>query len=172
MQYQTFINTIKCHETENVTALSYNDCCSLESFPPEFIPLLGEIVRLLDESKELICGETNCKIAIIGMQIIPRWLASKTAYKTRTSGKNYHLCYLISYLLIGHNQEKPRSWSHQETLVVDFTTGEIMDNDRYFSLAFGESKRGCQLGTIPQKQLDIAWVMKNKNNRQPIPAVL
>jgi hypothetical protein len=51
------------------------------------------------------------------------------------------------------------SWQNSDSMVIDFTTGEVMDGKRYCSQLFGGPLQGIVFGSLAADKLEKVWAM-------------
>jgi hypothetical protein len=170
MTYDEFINTLHSHQTAQIKPLSFPSCCAPSPIPSEFVTLLPEIVQILNSNIQKLCGRDEV-FAVIGMQLGPPMLSSiwpkllnRIIHKNQP---NHHFCCVLQYLIVKQDTlSTVDSWDGVQTMVVDFTTGTLMDADRYFNIALGEKAKGVTYGRICRKQLSNAWQALRDNQHQ------
>jgi hypothetical protein len=80
-----------------------------------------------------------------------------------------HFCCVLQYFLTpkpffqhDFNNKKTQS------LIIDFTTGLIMDNQLYFSKLFSLPEQGLVYGNLNQATLKTVWLKFSKNETMPL----
>jgi hypothetical protein len=172
MTYNEFIQLLETHQTANVKCLSFPGCSAPSPIPNEFMSLLPEIIKVLDNNIRTFCKEDQV-LAIIGLQLGPPMMRSRTPEKlNRFIHKAYphqHFCCVLQYMIVNRDDlENTTCWQGAQTLMVDFTTGDVMDGQRYIFRVLGDAPEGTVYGTINDKKLAAVW-QTIADNRQPYP---
>lgn len=162
MKYQNFIAQLKQYETAHIKTVAFPGCCTMDEIPDVFASLLPEIIQNLENNLLSLCAQ-NQVLAVIGMQIGPPMLESiaplelKRIYSKQNPSQ--HFCLVLQYLLLTPEQleQDIESWYGSETLMIDFTTGKIMDAEYYLSLMLNKPVQGICYGQLSKDKLDDIW---------------
>jgi len=162
MKYREFFSSLKRSETSHVRALFIKDCCAVQPIPFCFTLLLAEIIHLMERKHAEFCqaGEIT---AVFGLQVAPGHIESdlpKALHRIyERQHPSSHFCGVLSYLILPDDADLRgiKTWKSHQSLIVDFTTGEVMDDDRYLSLSLRTSASGKLYGKLPADVLETAW---------------
>lgn len=169
MQYEHFIRVIESYQTEHVQAIAFPGSCAPDQVPPEFAVLFADIVITLEKQHHLLCQPDEV-IAIFGIQAGPALLKSSQPLRLNRiicdGNPTYHLCLVLQYLVAKPSQlSQLSSWQGSRNLVVDFTTGQIMDPAYYVALVQQQlPQQGLLLGRMNQHRLTKVWERLNQMN--------
>jgi hypothetical protein len=162
MTYEQFIGTLMQHETSHVKALSFPESCSPRRIPDNFLVLLPAIIKILDRQKSKLC-QINQIVALFGLQAAPVAIKSSLPITSQriidARNPEQHLCCSLAYLITcTHTLSQIKSWEGAENIIVDFTSGEIMDGNYYLAkLANTPGKRSRLYGVLDSSRLDSVW---------------
>lgn len=161
MNYKFFIEAIKQHETPRVIGISFNTACSTQRLPTAIAIILPDLIGILNKNINSFC-EDNQLLAVFGLQFGPAMLESETPFQLNrvfsSENPNSHFCLILQVLAV--NPEKLnaiKDWQGSQNIMIDFTTGIVMDCDNYFSLLEGEKNQGVIYGSINEKKLSQMW---------------
>lgn len=162
MTYDYFIKMVKHHQTDRIRAFSGSQQANPEHVPTAFVLLMPEIIAVLNENLETIC-EPEQVMVIFGLQPATRMIASnKPLEKERfIEGlqPDYHLCCTLDFFKVAVDHMGSESWNCTDSIVIDFTSGEIMDSDQLLAKLNLDSKPGKLYGHINEDALEIAWTI-------------
>lgn len=147
MDYGDFIEFVGRHQTERVKGLHFDSCCATNGIPSSVLSFIPQLIRLLHNS-HIFLSEPDQIIYLFGLQ--PCVIALQPSLSEIADEKNSesHLCYVIKYLLLDRHQKQPSTWSKEHNLVINFTTGQLMDNQYYLSMVFNLDTQGTVYGKI------------------------
>lgn len=168
MIYREFIDILGKTQTKQVKAIAFPSSCAITRIPRAFNILLPCIVQCIQAEINSFCS-TNELIAIFGLQMSSGTVQTEMPKKLHRiydkHHSNYHLCCVLSYLILPiENSTLPEDWQNSRSILIDFTSGEIMDGERYLSLVFNHPVNGKLYGTLPEKLLTKAWGLAYKEN--------
>lgn len=168
MQYNQFISVIEHYQTEHVKAISFPGSCAPEQVPSEFVVLFPDIISALEQQHHSLCQPDEV-IAIFGIQAGPALLKSRLPLRLNRiicdGNPTYHFCLVLQYLIIKPCQlGQLSSWQSSRNLVLDFTTGQIMDPAYYVALIQQQVQHGLLLGQMNQQRLTSVWERLNQMN--------
>lgn len=168
MQYEHFIRVIESYQTNHVKAISFPGSCAPDQVPPEFAVLFADIVITLEQQHHLLCQPDEV-IAIFGIQAGPALLKSKLPLRLNRiicdGNPTYHLCLVLQYLVTKPNQlSQLSSWQGSRNLLLDFTTGQMMDPVYYIGLMQQQPQQGLLLGQMNQQRLSRVWEGLNQSH--------
>lgn len=169
MQYEHFIRVIESYQTQHVQAIAFPGSCAPEQVPSEFAVLFADIVIALEQKHHLLCQPDEV-IAIFGIQAGPALLKSRLPLRLNRiicdGNPTYHLCLVLQYLITKPSQLRQlSSWQGSRNLVLDFTTGHIMDPAHYVALVQQQAlQQGLMLGQMNQQRLTRVWERLNLMN--------
>jgi hypothetical protein len=165
MTYDHFIDVLTGYQTSHVKALAFPNSCAPKRIPSAFALLLSDVVALLEQHSAQLCP-TNQVIALFGLQ--PSSVALTSDYPlllNRVLNKqhpNVHLCCSLAYLKTPKDQlSQIESWQGAQNLIIDFTTGIVMDGLCYLSQIFSEPKKGIVYGILNSVKLAKVWAIVN-----------
>jgi hypothetical protein len=162
MIYEQFIGALREHETPHIKALSFPESCSPKKIPDAFLSLLPQIIKILEKQLTKLC-KLNQVVALFGLQTAPIAIKSTLPVTSKRiiniKNTEHHLCCSLSYLITSaENFNHIKSWEGAENIIIDFTSGEIMDSDYYIAkLSNGAPKRNHLYGALDASHLDAAW---------------
>jgi hypothetical protein len=163
MTYEQFIGTLRQHETLHVKALSFPESCSPRKIPEAFLSLLPKVIKILEKKAAKLCRFNNQVVALFGLQAAPIAIKSTLPITSQriinTRNPEYHLCCSLSYLVTSvEGFQDIQSWEGAENIIIDFTSGEIMNGNYYIAkLSQGKPKKTHLYGSIEASHLDAVW---------------
>ncbi len=134
----------------------------MSNIPNEFILLLPNIVEIVHSNKEKLCKK-NEVIAIFGMQVSFMSITSDIPRITNrvinSNNPNCHLCCNLNYLVTdAQKQNKATSWEGAKTIMIDFTTGVVMDKIEYLKQIVNKNEScGRVYGYLDRIKLANIW---------------
>lgn len=164
MKYEHFIKTLKQCQTPRIRAVAFPKSCSPHKIPEVFAALIPHIIKLLEEHIAHFC-QTNYQILVLfGLQ--PSSININTSVPitlnriiNRQQPTN-HLCCSLTYLVVSKKEfENINSWQGAQAIIIDFTTGLVMDGKHYISLLFNEPSKGIIYGELNKNILTEVWAM-------------
>jgi hypothetical protein len=168
MTYDHLIALLKQHQTLRIKAIAFPQSCTPNQIPDAFGQLLPDIIKLLEAHIEQFCGNEHV-LVLFGLQ--PGSISFTSDYPVQLNRildnqqPHIHLCCTLAYLTSPQHQlEQLQSWQGAQNIIIDFTTGTVMDGDRYFSQVFSEPLKGIVYGMLDNSKLASAWELV-KNNR-------
>jgi CheY-like chemotaxis protein len=168
MEYKKFIQALEQCATLRLKPLSLPASCSLSRVPEAFSCTLSSIVAVLDANIDKICKNDEQSVAVFSLQPVSAICDLKPNPNRIINLENpeHHFCCSLGYLLQQKKTEKiyASSWSDSLNIIIDFTTGEIMDNECYFNKMKISKNPGVVYGNIDESQLIIAWNIFNKKS--------
>lgn len=168
MVYQDFIKKVDQQKSRTVKALSLENSCSTNKIPAIVLSLIPNLIQLLENHSSfshpkqnlMLCGLQPVAVSI--QSIFP--LLSKRIWDL--CHPNMHFCCVLHYLFIPkkiRTLEMTENYQCQ-TLIIDFTTGLLMDNQCYLSKALGLlPTNGTVYGCLNQDDLNDAWTVMDKS---------
>lgn len=168
MEYQRFTKIVKQQNNNRVKALSIPSSCATTQIPTSFSTLLPDIINIMHDNIKTLCEETEV-LALFGFQVTSIPLTSELPQKLNRSidenNPDFHFCCNLSYLALKTKQLKSvKTWNNAKSIVVDFTTGTVMDATQYLHQILEKGPEGNILGHLDQTLLDFAWKSRNKHN--------
>lgn len=145
MQHDNYINIIKkLAQTHDLQVLETKRQAT-ENLPDSFADLLIPLFQIIANSKETLlreAGSENGPLVIGDMQF-----ASDC-----TIGNEEEACFTLLYHV------KDCAKPSDKYLIINFTTGEIMNDYRYYDLlGFGDESASMTYGYLPKPDLIKAW---------------
>lgn len=167
MTYSRFIKVLRQYQTPHVKALAFPQSCAPSKIPNAFRLLLPDIIELLESHIDQFCAQDQV-MALFGLQPGSVALTSSApGLLNRISNAQYpdtHLCCSLAYLTLSKQQLKQiQSWHGSQNIIVDFTTGLVMDGPRYLSQVFAESPKGIVYGSLNPAKLAMVWAIVNRS---------
>jgi hypothetical protein len=164
MTYDHFIAALKQHQTAHVKALAFPESCAPQKIPDSFASLLPDVVELLEKHIQQFCKETQEILILFSLQPGSVTVNSDTPITLNRIINDQcptnHLCCSLSYLIVPKTEfKRVTSWQGAQTIMVDFTTGVVMDGDRYLSLLFSAAPAGIAYGNLNSTKLAQAWAV-------------
>jgi hypothetical protein len=129
---------------------------AMSEIPASFIQTLPEILKLMSRSLDLLCQDKNKGILIVGI----RPCVSMIEENDRS-----HFCCSLEFeihpLKELHQIDKR---THTFSVIINFSTGEIMNNDMYVNKLFIEYLKNAVIyGNIDSQTLSQCWKQANWN---------
>jgi len=157
MTYQSFINFLTSLETKNVKAIPFLNSCATTQIPNSFLVLFPEIIKFLHKHLNEFCHENEI-IGIFGLQITAHNLKSNLPKQLNRiaylHSPSEHFCCNLNFLVSNQKTIKAiNNWHGYKSLIIDFTTGEIMNPEQYIYLLAFTDKAGKIYGKLSQKSL-------------------
>jgi hypothetical protein len=172
MEYQDFIKILEQGATKRIKPLSLPTSCSLSRIPEAFSRTFPSIISVLNDNLKKLCPNKNQVIAIYSLQPATLAIWSKTPCLGRIidpRNPQYHFTCVLSYMLAAKEKLKNiTTWASEDikNIAVDFTSGEIMDQNYYFRKAnCPQFEPGIIYGYFDPRELTIAWDIFNKTSR-------
>ena len=168
MTYDKFINLLKTYQTDLVRALTFSNSCAVTQIPNAFSLLIADLISFIHNHIEQFC-EPDQMVGLFGMQVMTCSILSNLPKQLRRVGfpthPQYHFCYTLNYLAFSKEKlETITDWHNYKSLVVDFTTGEIMDLTHYMYLLQFNDTPGTVYGNLNHQLLGDAWRLANKKH--------
>lgn len=139
MVYEDFIACVEQHQTNKVKALYFKSCCATTALPHPILASIPTLVQFLEKTEPSLCQKGQ-SLYLFGLQPCAMASPPDTAQP--------HLCCVLKYLLLEEGKHKPSDWSEEHNLVIDFTTGEVMDSQHYLSRVFDQASQGISYGML------------------------
>lgn len=163
MNYDYFIGMVKHHETNRIRAYRGTQQTSPEHVPAAFALLMPEIISIINFNFSEICKPEE-SIVIFGLQPASAMIASNQPLELGRSIEglqpDYHFCCTLDFFrtttIEPHQNEE---WVNTDSIIVDFTTGQMMDSDRFLAKLHFLPKQGKFYGRISKEALNIAWTI-------------
>lgn len=165
MEYKSFTKIIKRGGCKEIDALSIPESCSMTRIPDEFGLLLPNVLKILHDNLYDLCDKEE-EINIIGMQVsftpiisdLPRILDRVVDPKHH----DWHFCCSLNYLVVRKvGDQKVKSWENAKSVIIDFTTGVVMDPNKYLSFVLNQEKGGTIYGYLDSSLLNKIWNLIN-----------
>jgi hypothetical protein len=163
MRYDYFIGMVKHHETKHIRAYTGEQQTNPEHVPTAFALLMPEIISILNENFDDVCGLGH-GIVIFGLQPASAMIASNIPLEQErfVDGlqPDYHFCCTLDFFKVPMSDiNDSEDWNYTDSIVVDFTSGELMDSDRFLSKLHFLPEQGKLYGRINKEALNIAWTI-------------
>jgi hypothetical protein len=163
MEYTYFIGILKQHQTRHVKALAFPQSCAPVQIPGLFGLLLPDIVELLENRIDQFCTGDQV-LALFGLQ--PGSIALASDYPQQhdriinAQHPRVHLCCSLAYLTSAEQQlMQIETWHGSQNIIIDFTTGAVMDGRQYLALVLNQPLPGIIYGTLDEEKLTATWAM-------------
>lgn len=173
ISYSDLVCQIKKLETPRVTALFLPDSCATFSLPVAFKNLFFALVDSLTHNIDLLC-QPNHMLCLFSLQTVSVSIQSDFPLKFNrvyyTHAKNTHFCCILQYLtkpienfaLESHSSShlsKQMDWQQAQSVIVDFTVGEIFNHQHYLFKVLNKNQMGQIYGQLPTEKLKQAWML-------------
>ncbi|MEM1244230.1 MAG: hypothetical protein AAGG80_05355 [Pseudomonadota bacterium] len=172
MDYDYFIGMIQNYETDRIKAFRGDTHTAFERIPNAFVLLIPEIINLLSKNINKLC-QPDQGILIFGLQPAGGMIASDQPIDLKRTIEgyqaNYHFCCTLDYIAAPLAElETYKEWHNTQSIVIDFTAGELMDADHYAARLSQQRSQGTILGRINGRALAQVWAIYNlkKGNMQ------
>lgn len=161
MNYCHFIKTLESHQTKSVKAVALPESCGMMQIPSIFSQLFPNIFKIIQLNIKKLCDKDEI-VAIFGLQAsftpIVSSLPKQLNRVISDESPGCHFCCNLNYLSIKPRQcQKINSWGNAKAIVVDFTSGAVMDANRYLYKIFNKGDAGIIYGWIDRELLEKAW---------------
>lgn len=159
MEYQKFISVISQNQTAKVKPVSLPNSSSPWPIPDKFQALLPDVIRIIEKNFDDLSDEKQF-IAIFGFQ--PTGMAIESdlpIINNRIFLRNHmrsHLSCSLYYLPVD-DLGKQQNWSRYKSIVIDFTSGIVMDSNYYLCTMGVRTTGGKVLGNIDAQKLKHVW---------------
>lgn len=169
MKYEDLIRLMEKYQTVRVKSIYFQNSCATQRIPWSFSALIPNIIEIINSHIDLLCKENEI-VAIFGLQPGPPALESDwPGLFNRTFDEKYphdHFCLVLQYLMTTKaNLPTLTTWSGSQNLMIDFTTGELMDEERYLAmLGHDYPIKGQLYGVLDHSDLIQAWSSFNKKS--------
>ena len=78
---------------------------------------------------------------------------------------DWHFCCNLNYMTLkGNEDQNLKAWSNAKTVVIDFTTGILMNATRYVA-EITHQDQGIYYGLLDQTQLEQTWKSLGSNRK-------
>lgn len=169
MQYNRFIKTLEHNQTSHIKVISFSKSCNPSSIPNVFGLLLPNIIEQLEKSINTLCNNDQV-ILLFGLQTVSVTFSSDCPRLLNRVINNHnpsaHLCCSLAYLVVPNNQvTNIKSWEGAKNIVIDFTTGTIMDAQHYLSMVLEQPISGVIYGVLDSAKLRNVWSIINRHKK-------
>ncbi len=137
--YEDFIACVEQHQTDKVKALYFESCCTTKAIPNPVLSGVPSLIQFLEKTEPALCQKGQC-LYLFGLQ--------PCAMVPHSDASEQQLYYVLKYLLLDDNKNRPADWSEEHNIVIDFSKGEVMDNQRYLSKVFDQKPEGISYGML------------------------
>lgn len=166
-----FFMTMQSCETGSVVAINVPESCHMTQIPSEFRFLFPDLIKIINDNKKRICNKGEV-IAVFGLQVSFMPIVSDIPIITNRvisdEKAQYHFCCNLNYLTVKPSEcNKIISWDGAQTIIVDFTTGAVLNSIEYLNRVFNKANTaGTVYGYLSPVLLDNIWrvVVGNKPN--------
>lgn len=166
METEYFFGMVNQYETSRIQGYRGDiHSSAISKVPRSFGFLLQNIIKEFEANLDFFCSAEQ-KVIIIGFQPLAVNYHSDTPKKlNRVYSKlepSAHFCCTLEYIVVPKNQRATGGWQKTLSILVDFTTGEIMDRSYFIDRFDGNSldkanNKGLSIGVIQDELLKIAW---------------
>lgn len=172
MDSDYFFGMVGQFETKRVQAYRGPiDSSAFHKVPKPFGLLMHNIIEVFDKHIERFCCDSE-KIVLIGFQPIAVKYHSDLPIKfNRIYSKKdprSHFCCSLEFIVVPIEQKDGFTWQDTDSILIDFSSGHIMDQNNFFKLLSGRESVN-HLGKIEEQLLNTAWQMfqvRNRSTRQ------
>lgn len=163
MKHEYLIGKIKQYQTPRIRAYEGGVNSKPEQVPAAFALLIPEIFAILSVNLDNIC-EPSEGLVIFGLQPASTMLTSNAPMELKRSipslQPDYHFCCTLDYFIVPLGElDKTHHWQKTHSIIIDFTSGKLMDSDRFLAQHCIEPITGKEFGEISQEALDIVWTI-------------
>jgi len=168
MEYNNFISTIKTYQTKWITAIYIPNSCAMTQIPTAFGLMFPSLLEIVQCNYDNLCAK-NKIIAVFGLQVsftpIISDLPELFDRVINDEIPKCHFCCNLDYLAIEPSKLKNiQSWEGSQTIVIDFTTGMVMDSAEYLNKIFSKSDSpGMVYDWLDQGLLGQVWKIVTKS---------
>jgi len=161
MDYQDFVGALSRCEGKNVKVRAIKNLCYPTPIPEAILPLFQDMMGILQAARKTLFKKDE-KIIIFGIQFTPvaresdAPLALKRVFNPKAP--KTHLSCSVQYV------KKSMSDSSEinpvkscESVIVDFTVGEVVDSNYYLSKITHQNFGGKLYGLIKSERLSLIW---------------
>lgn len=164
MEYQHLIENLELHQTERIKIASFPNSCATTNIPKTFTLLFPNIMQIINSNITKLCKKHEI-LAIFSLQhsFIPiiSPLPKKIQRIMYPEHTDWHFCCNLNYLTLQHDQLKNvTSWENPKAIVIDFTSGLVVDPSQYLSQVLQQEANGVIYGCLNQQSLNQAWQTK------------
>ncbi len=163
MDYKAFINAIDTCNAKKIKSFYLKGICYTKQLPNNLLPLLKEAIRVLDNSTTFF--QEKMEIYFYSIQFTPFSIESELPQTTQRifqhKSPRIHLTCSLQYIKKNtSNYPTLNDFSHSDSIVIDFTSGEIGDRNYYLSKIKNKKSATGLLGMINKHKLNKAWAEK------------
>jgi hypothetical protein len=159
MKYKEFISAVKHNQPETVNALNLPESSAPDAIPKKFSALIPEILNIIDKNfNELADGMST--IGVFGLQPVGFTPHSNTSIKKNGCATSHSLLnhlWCVLYFLPTNSLSSIKSWGNFKSIVIDFTKGIVIDQERYLHCVIHSKGTGKIYGKINPEKLYNAW---------------
>lgn len=163
MKYDYFMGMVKQYETDRIKAFPGKSATATEHIPSPFALLMQNVINILNENIQALCKVSE-KLVIMGLQPACQMIQSSQAHQLNRyfddGDPNKHLCCTLDYL-VDDKQSDSHEWQQTNTVIIDFTAGEVMDQRAYLQRLALCQDDGYIYGDIKPDLLQTAWQIFN-----------
>ena len=162
MKYKDLIGTLTAYQTPSIRAIAFPKSCAPDRLPDAFLSLLAGVVKILDAHRDQLCDTAKEVVVLFSLQHLSLNLTSDAPNllhrKIDINRPTEHFCCSLEYLVLPkHQLNHVSSWQGAKSVVIDFTTGMVMDNDYYCCKLFNTKPTGQVYGKLNYQTLRQAW---------------
>jgi hypothetical protein len=172
MEYEKFIEAFdKCLiGIERIKTLSSLPAKYwLSRIPESFACTFPSIVSVINSNLKAICDNRWQTIALYTLEPAGLAIVNREPNPNRIvdpKNREHHFCCFLKYMLLDKKRLKTVTKPNEgKIIVVDFTTGLIMNIDQYFYILKIGKNPGAIYGGINEAQLTAAWEHFNKTSK-------
>lgn len=162
MDSRYFFGMVGQFETNRIQAYQGAiDSSALHQVPEAFGVLLQSIITIFHQNLDKFC-QPDQKLLLIGLQPLAiKYYSDYPIEKKRifsADDSRAHFCCTLEYMRAGLSQPANMPWQDTRSILIDFTTGEVMDRDFFLARIMGQdSGQDKVLGVMDEQQLAAAW---------------
>jgi hypothetical protein len=159
MDYKTFINTIEQHQTEKIKSMNRPESSSPWPIPENFQVLLPDVTKIIEYNFDDL-SDAKSYIAIFGFQTTGVAIESDFPIINNRiflpDHMRSHLSCVLYYLPVD-DINQPQDWAYYKSVVIDFTSGIVMNANYYLYMMGARTTGGKVLGKINAHKLKEVW---------------
>ncbi|MBS0359290.1 MAG: hypothetical protein JSS53_08485, partial [Proteobacteria bacterium] len=134
--------------------------------------ILNEVISILNNNLKYLCQEDE-GIVIVGLQPAGCMIRSQKPEMLKRyidqELRDTHLCCTLEYLIRPiHQLNDVLHWNHTQSVIVDFTSGLVMDNEQYLAQLNLGKKVGMTFGRINSDILRTTWQIIKIRRKQKL----
>jgi len=161
MIYEEFIRCLKRLETTQIKVLSFPSSCTLTQLPEAFHTIFPELINILQNNFAEFCQQDEV-MGLFSLQAAAGRIESPLPQQYNRiyflEQPDCHFCCVLNYLILSAEKiTKINDWKNYHSIVVDFTSGDIMTIEHYLFLTANYPAEGKVYGQLNAELLEKTW---------------